>query len=110
MKKDQELTVIIKTCDLIFWSCNHTSKFPRNHRFVLGERIERNLYSLLETLVAAKYTNQRQRLLDDANLNLEILGCSLGSASAFSHRLASLLAIPPSFGGMSENFSPPRIS
>jgi hypothetical protein len=27
---------------LILWSCNHTGKFPRNHRFVLGERIERN--------------------------------------------------------------------
>jgi len=42
-----ELTVITKTYDLILWSCNHTGKFPRNHRFVLGERIERNLYDLL---------------------------------------------------------------
>ena len=58
---------------LILWSCNHTSKFPRNHRFVLGERIERNLYNLLETLIRAKYTKQRQRLLEDANLTLEIL-------------------------------------
>lgn len=73
MKKDQELTVITKTYDLILWSCHHTSRFPRNHRFVLGERIERNLYNLLETLVAAKYTRNRQRLLEDANLALEIL-------------------------------------
>ena len=36
MKKDQELTVITKTYDLILWSCNHTSRFPRNHRCVLG--------------------------------------------------------------------------
>ena len=35
--------MITKTYDLILWSCNHTGKFPRNHRFVLGERIERNL-------------------------------------------------------------------
>src|ERR1700733_2507175 len=40
MKRDQELIVIAKTYDLVLWSCNHTSKFPRNHRFVLGERIE----------------------------------------------------------------------
>ena len=73
MKKDQELIVITKTYDLILWSCNHTSKFPRNHRFVLGERIERNLYGLLETLIAAKYTKNRQRLLEDANLALDIL-------------------------------------
>jgi hypothetical protein len=73
MKDVQELTVITRTYDLILWSCNHTSKFPRNHRFVLGERIERNLYTLLETLIRAKYTKQRQRLLEDANLTLEIL-------------------------------------
>ena len=29
MKKDQELIVITKTYDLILWSCNHTSRFPR---------------------------------------------------------------------------------
>ena len=73
MKKDQELIVITKTYDLILWSCNHTSRFPRNHRFVLGERIERNLYGLLETLIAAKYTKNRQRLLEEANLTLEVL-------------------------------------
>jgi 23S rRNA-intervening sequence protein len=73
MKKDQELIVITKTYDLILWSCNHTSQFPRNHRFVLGERIERNLYILLETLIQAKYTKNRQRLLEQANLTLEVL-------------------------------------
>jgi len=73
MKKAEELTIITKTYDLILWSCNHTSRFPRNHRFVLGERIERNLYSLLETLIQAKYTKNRQRLLEQANLTLEIL-------------------------------------
>ena len=62
LKRHEELVVITKTYDLILWSCNHTGKFPRNHRFVLGERIERNLYDLLETLIQAKYTRQRQRL------------------------------------------------
>jgi hypothetical protein len=54
MKRDLESVVITKTYDSIIWSCNHTSKFPRNHRFVPGERIERNLYKLLETLIATK--------------------------------------------------------
>ena len=35
----EELTVITKTYDLILWSCHHTIKFPRNHRFVLGTGI-----------------------------------------------------------------------
>lgn len=73
MPKNEELTVITKTYDLILWSCNHTSRFPRNHRFVLGERIERNLYDLLEKLIQAKYQRDRRLLLEDANLKLEIL-------------------------------------
>ncbi len=40
---------------------------------MLGERVDRNLYGLLETLIAAKYTKNRQRLLEDANLALEVL-------------------------------------
>jgi hypothetical protein len=37
---------------------------------VLGERIERRLYDLLETLLRAKYTRQRATLLDEANMIL----------------------------------------
>jgi hypothetical protein len=73
MNKAEEMIVITRTYDLILWSCHHTSKFPRNHRFVLGERIERNLYGLLETLIAAKYRRDRRQLLEEANLSLEIL-------------------------------------
>ncbi len=51
MPRSVELTLITKTYDLILWSCQHTSRFPRNHRFVLGGRIERNLYELLETRI-----------------------------------------------------------
>ena len=72
-KEEVELTVITKTYDFILWTCNHTGKFPRNHRFVLGERIERNLYDVLEILIRAKYSKQRQELLEQANLILEIL-------------------------------------
>ena len=73
MPRDTELVIIIKTYDLILWSCNHTGRFPGNHRFALGERIESGLYGLLETLIRAKYTRDRQALLEHANLELEIL-------------------------------------
>src|SRR5436190_1672726 len=71
-REHEELAVITKTYDLILWSCNHTGKFPRNHHFVLGERIQRNLYDLLEALIHAKYTKQRQVLLEKASLILEV--------------------------------------
>jgi hypothetical protein len=73
MNRDQELIVITKTYDLVLWSCQHLGRFPRQHRFVLGERLERNLYELLETLIKARYTRLRQPLLQQANLTLEIL-------------------------------------
>src|ERR1700721_916152 len=73
-RKDyEELTVITKTYDLVLWSCNHTGKFPRNHRFVLGERIEGNLYDLLELLIQAKFSRERMGRLRRAHLLLEVL-------------------------------------
>jgi hypothetical protein len=73
MQRGDELLVITKTYDLILWSCHHAGRFPRNHRFVLGERLERNLYDLLETLVQARYSHDRHAVLTRANLQLEVL-------------------------------------
>ena len=73
MTGSEEFTVVVKTCDFVLWLCQHVSRFPRNHRFVLGERIERNLYDMLETLTEAKFTRNRQKLLESANLKLEVL-------------------------------------
>jgi hypothetical protein len=72
-RKNDELVVITKTYDFVLWCWHHTSRFPRNHRFGLGDRIERHLYKVLETLIQAKYTRDQQELLRGANLRLEIL-------------------------------------
>ena len=81
MRKADELIVITKTYDLILWSCNHTSRSPRSHRFVLGKRIERKLWDLLETLIEAKHTRARESLLEKSNLSLEVLrGLALSNA------------------------------
>jgi hypothetical protein len=68
-----EPVVIQKTYDLVKWSAAHTAKFPRSHRFGLGERIERRLYDLPETLIQARYTRERHDILCRANLSLEVL-------------------------------------
>ena len=89
------MTVITKAYDLILWSCNHTGKFPRNHRFVLGERIERNLYDLLEILIRAKYTKHRQELLEQANLVLEILRFQIRLAKDLTQLAAKPADVTP---------------
>src|SRR5438445_11621534 len=72
-RPDGDLQVIAATYDLVLWSCRHVARFPRSHRFTLGERIERRLYDLLELLIQARYTRQRGELLRQANLTLEVL-------------------------------------
>ena len=73
MKKTEELIVITKTYDLIVWTVNHTSRFPRNHRHVLGTRIEQQLYDVLELLIEAKFSRQRRAQLENTNRKLETL-------------------------------------
>ena len=63
----EELVVIQKTYDLVKWSCGHIANFPRKYRFTLGERVERRLYHLLETLIQARYTRQRTEQIGRAS-------------------------------------------
>ncbi len=49
-RKDEELVVITKTYDLILWSCNHTSTFPRNHSFVQSERLDKDVWCIAEAV------------------------------------------------------------
>jgi len=69
----QELTVITHAYDLLVWTLNHTGKFPRTHRHVLGRQIEEKLYGLLDALVEAKYTSDKSDILRTAALQVEQL-------------------------------------
>ncbi len=73
MKATDELIVINKTYDFVLWCAQHAGRFPRNHRYTLGTRIEQQLYDVLELLLQAKYRSDRQGLLQAANLKLEVL-------------------------------------
>ena len=73
MKASSDLSVITKVYDLILWLVPIVARLPRSYRFVLGERMERNLYGILELLIRAKYRREKAALLDDANVGLEVL-------------------------------------
>ena len=68
-----EMLLITKVYDLVVWSCRHVAKFPRTHRFTLGDRLEVRLYEVLEMLIRAKYTRDRRALLRSVNVELELL-------------------------------------
>jgi len=47
---------VTKAYDLLLWLINHVGKFPRSHRFVLGDRIESRMLTVLKSLVLAAYS------------------------------------------------------
>ena len=73
MPREEELPIIRAFYDFVLWLSPKIAKFPRDQRFVLGERMERQLYEVLENLIRAKYTRSRKVILDQVNLDLEIL-------------------------------------
>ncbi|MBM3459792.1 MAG: diversity-generating retroelement protein Avd [Armatimonadetes bacterium] len=68
-----ELIVITRAYDLVRELTQRVVKFPRDFRFVLGDRILNNVYDLLDLLIEARYTRQKESALQRANLRLEQL-------------------------------------
>ncbi len=70
----QESPIFSRTYDLILWLLPEANKFPRAHRFGLGERVIREVLDFQETLIQAGLSKrERTRLLDQADVELTIL-------------------------------------
>ncbi len=67
----EEQLVIMKMYDLVRELTTRVRKFPRDFRFVLGDRILHGAYDILDLLIEAKYSKQRGDLLTRANVRLE---------------------------------------
>ncbi len=64
----------VQSChDLLLWIIPQLDKFPRSRRFTLGERIETGLLEVLELVVEAAYTRNKDASLRRANLKLEVV-------------------------------------
>lgn len=69
----KELKIINDFYNLIKWYGNLLSKFPRNHRYALGLRIENTLYDILELLIGQKAQSGSTQLLSQASVKLDVL-------------------------------------
>ena len=66
--------VILKHYDFVLWLLPKLSKFPRDHKFLLGDRIESLALDILGHLMTANYSVARRReQLTEANLKLDHL-------------------------------------
>lgn len=57
----------------LLWLAPTVEKFPRNQKFVLGDRIQTAALDVLDALIEATYTRDRRAHLARANLGLEKL-------------------------------------
>lgn len=57
----------------VLWLIPTVERFPRNRKFLLGDRIQNTALEVLELLIEASYTRQRTTHLSRANLSLEKL-------------------------------------
>ena len=70
MKREGPDAITI-TYDLLLWAIPILAKFPRDQRFLLGDRIESGLLDILEGLIDARYSKEKAELLRKANLGIE---------------------------------------
>jgi hypothetical protein len=68
-----DLPVIQKTYDLIKWYVPILNRLPREHKFLLGDRMVNGLYDLLEGLIQARYAQEKLSQLQALNSRLDIL-------------------------------------
>ena len=60
----------VQSChELLLWLIPQLDKFPRVRRFTLGERIEAGLLAVLDLVVEAAYTRNKEAPLRRANVH-----------------------------------------
>jgi hypothetical protein len=57
----------------IAWLLPTVEKFPRSHKFTVGDRVEATALDVLDALIEATYTRERGQHLRAANLGIEKL-------------------------------------
>jgi hypothetical protein len=68
-----DLPIIQKTYDLIKWYVPIINRLPRDHKFIIGNKITFGLYEILEGFILARYNTDKLQQLEVLNAKLDIL-------------------------------------
>lgn len=63
--------VVTKVYDFLLYLIPQIGKFPKNQRYLLGDRLETMVLEILELLLEAVYSREKLILLRRANVKLE---------------------------------------
>lgn len=69
--KNDDLPIFVKWLDFLEWLLPVTERFPKRVRFTFSERINQLALDIVEDLIEARYTRDKQVHLRRANLRLE---------------------------------------
>lgn len=102
-----ELPIFVKWMDFVEWLLVTTGKFPKTARFSFAQRIEGLALDVVEDLVEARYSRDKQAILKRANLRLEKMRVLLRlshklhylSTTGYEHTAKSLTEVGRMLGG-----------
>jgi hypothetical protein len=80
-KQTDPPVVLIKWYDFTKWLLDRVDSFPKNQRFIFGQRLTDHAMDILELLVEATYSARKSHLLSSANRKIEMLRWLLRLAS-----------------------------
>jgi hypothetical protein len=73
MRSAEPPVVLIKWYDWTKWVLERVDSFPKNQRFIFGQRLADRSIRVLEILVDASYRSKKADLLAEANRQIEVL-------------------------------------
>lgn len=65
--------LLVKWYDFVKWMPERVNSFPKNLRFMFGQRLADRSIRVLEILVRAAYRSRKAELLAEANRQIEVL-------------------------------------
>lgn len=65
--------VLVKWYDYAKWVLERVESFPKNQRYVLGQRLSHQVMEVLELLVEASYSREKRDLLATVNRKMEVV-------------------------------------
>jgi hypothetical protein len=72
-KSDEPPVLLVRWYEVVKWLLERVESFPKNQRFIFGQRVADAALDILDLLVEAAYRKEKRDVLVRANLRLERL-------------------------------------
>jgi len=71
--RDEPPVLLVRWYDITKWLLDRVDSFPKNQRFIFGQRLADRALNILEALVEATYSARKADLLAGVNRDIEVM-------------------------------------